>query len=246
MKEQFANINDWNQKQKSFYDKKSHARMWYQRKSAFVDNILDKFISLTKILEKSEILEIGCGAGRYTIPLLERGAKITGIDISAKMLEKLTADIRAFNLGSNSCQFICQDIESFLAQNKTLYDGIIGFNVLHHLYDINLCFSKFYANLKSGGMVGFVEPNARNPLHMIDTFLDKGWQAEKKKKHSIVQKVELSLRENGFREIQYIQFGIFPPFMIDACPGLLKIESWVEKKHLCEKFLPYFIITAKK
>ena len=37
-------------------------------------------------LDRQEVLEIACGTGRFTVMLAERGADVTGIDISAAML----------------------------------------------------------------------------------------------------------------------------------------------------------------
>ncbi len=59
------------------------------------------------------VLEIGCGTGRVTIPLAAAGIDITGLDVSASMLEEakrkaenqglrinwIAADGRSFNLG---------------------------------------------------------------------------------------------------------------------------------------------------
>ncbi|MGW0907804.1 class I SAM-dependent methyltransferase [Streptomyces sp. NPDC002853] len=39
----------------------------------------------------THILELGCGAGRVTRPLLERGFRVTAVDESAEMLEKVSA-----------------------------------------------------------------------------------------------------------------------------------------------------------
>lgn len=39
----------------------------------------------------AHILELGCGAGRVTRPLLERGFRVTAVDESAEMLEKVAA-----------------------------------------------------------------------------------------------------------------------------------------------------------
>ena len=57
------------------------------------------------------VLELGCGTGRFTIPLAQQGVKITGLDLSPEMLararqkagsqqiEWVQADIRRFSLG---------------------------------------------------------------------------------------------------------------------------------------------------
>lgn len=39
----------------------------------------------------AHILELGCGAGRVTRPLLERGFRVTAVDESAEMLERVSA-----------------------------------------------------------------------------------------------------------------------------------------------------------
>src|SRR5271163_1056112 len=43
------------------------------------------------------ILELGCGTGRITMPLAESGQRITGIDISRKMLERAEQKRAALN-----------------------------------------------------------------------------------------------------------------------------------------------------
>jgi SAM-dependent methyltransferase len=52
---------------------------------------------LDKIPETASVLEVGCGTGRIAIPTAQRGNKITGIDLSEKMLlefkKKITAEL---------------------------------------------------------------------------------------------------------------------------------------------------------
>lgn len=40
-------------------------------------------------LANGEILEIACGTGRVTIPLAQAGCRVTGIDLSSYMLNRL-------------------------------------------------------------------------------------------------------------------------------------------------------------
>ncbi|NJE26050.1 class I SAM-dependent methyltransferase [Thermococcus sp. MV5] len=49
-----------------------------------IDFLLEEF----KLPEGAKILDVGCGVGRHSIELAKRGYRVTGIDISQKMLEK--------------------------------------------------------------------------------------------------------------------------------------------------------------
>jgi ubiquinone/menaquinone biosynthesis C-methylase UbiE len=50
----------------------------------FTDTELD--FLLGKIKHTDEVLDMGCGTGRFTVPLAERAGKVTGLDISPQML----------------------------------------------------------------------------------------------------------------------------------------------------------------
>ncbi len=49
-----------------------------------IDFLLEEF----KLPKGAKILDMGCGVGRHSIELAKRGYRVTGIDISQKMLEK--------------------------------------------------------------------------------------------------------------------------------------------------------------
>lgn len=56
----------------------------------FVDRMTGRFEEYAPGADfaSSSILEIGCGVGRFLLPLSERFREVTGVDISAKMLQK--------------------------------------------------------------------------------------------------------------------------------------------------------------
>ena len=60
----------------------------YDEVYSFVDNDINFYLQKASNI-KGNILEIGCGTGRITIPLMENGANITGIDSSQKMIDRL-------------------------------------------------------------------------------------------------------------------------------------------------------------
>lgn len=52
-----------------------------------VNQIVGLLVSRQALGEKSEVLDIGCGAGRYSIEFAKRSKKVTGLDISPKMID---------------------------------------------------------------------------------------------------------------------------------------------------------------
>ncbi len=62
---------------------------WYKtRKGAFVDEVEARLaFSLINIQPGAKVLDIGCGTGNHTARFIERGCKVTGVDLSLSMLE---------------------------------------------------------------------------------------------------------------------------------------------------------------
>ena len=86
----------------------------YDEVYSFVDYDIDFYIKKSQQLG-GKVLEIGCGTGRVTIPMLEAGADITAIDYSQKMLERLES--KAGNIDA-SIEIILQDVRSLYLQKR--------------------------------------------------------------------------------------------------------------------------------
>ncbi|MBY0281940.1 MAG: class I SAM-dependent methyltransferase [Alphaproteobacteria bacterium] len=70
---------------------------------------------------KDSVLEIGCGTGRITIPIAHIGAKITGLDISAPMLEQATKKAKNLNI-----EWILKDCQDFSLKKKFSFIFMAG------------------------------------------------------------------------------------------------------------------------
>lgn len=122
---------------------------------------IDATISLELITESAKrinphaenLLDIGCGAGNYTLKMLSKieGLNCTMIDLSQPMLDKAFERVSANTKGT--IKIIQGDIrEVSLPANH--FDIILAGAVLHHLrddQDWETTFFKLYSILKPGG-----------------------------------------------------------------------------------------------
>ena len=72
---------------------------------------LDNLISFLKLSRQSSVLDCGCGKGRHSIYLSEKGFDVTGVDISEKNIEEAKTSEK------NNLTFYVHDIRNLLRIN---------------------------------------------------------------------------------------------------------------------------------
>jgi len=105
--------------------------------------------------QATHILDVGCGAGNYTLKLLESlpGLDVTMIDLSQPMLARAVERVSQVDVGEVTTHQ--GDIRELHLPAAT-YDIVFAAAVLHHLRtdaEWEAVFSKFYKILKPGGSV---------------------------------------------------------------------------------------------
>ena len=109
--------------------------------------------------QATHVLDVGCGAGNYTLKLLQSlpDLDVTLVDLSRPMLERASERIAAVSAGSiQALQGDIRDLEFSPAQ----FDIILAAAVLHHLRgdeEWQAVFSKFHRILKPGGSLWIVD-----------------------------------------------------------------------------------------
>src|SRR5229473_8534263 len=88
--------SDWQDVQRRFYDATADEYDEnFQQANPYFAFVLDRFLEAVDPRRGERILELGASGGRFTLPLLDRGCRVTAVDISRRSieyLERLTAE----------------------------------------------------------------------------------------------------------------------------------------------------------
>ncbi len=102
-----------------------------------------------------DILEIGCGTGRVTLPLTRAGFRVTGVDISALSLKKAAAKIAAAEV-DDLATLVHGDMRTFDLPQKDFALTIIPINTFMHnlsTADQRATLDAVAAHLQPGGII---------------------------------------------------------------------------------------------
>jgi SAM-dependent methyltransferase len=82
-------------------------------------------------IKPCRVVDLGCGAGNYSVWLAEQGFDVTGIDISPRAIEH--AKKLACRKGV-TCRFIVADLLDDLKQYHGGFDFALDWEVMHHIF----------------------------------------------------------------------------------------------------------------
>ncbi len=142
------------------YDKLSRTYKTHEEDPYCADLEFPAMTELVPNTEGKQVLDAGCGRGRYTEWLIERGANVVAVDKSSEMVEQARqringrAEVRRADIGT-SCDF-ADDNE---------FDGVVSGLSLHYVEDWRQAFTEFARLLRPGGFLAF------STHHPLDDYL---------------------------------------------------------------------------
>lgn len=208
-----ASIDTHNRVQRQYYERRLPEENWRIQpvQSSYIANHIDRIAAFGDLGPGERILDIGCGMGKYTLALAERGCRLEALDISPVLLQQLEAEAK----GRFDIKLHCGDILDPSPELEGRFDVVVGFFMLHHLIDIAAAFRQVRKLLRKGGRVVFLDVNPLCPLYYLQITLSPtmSWRAEKGIVNLTRGQLDDALTAADFTAGSIERFGILPPVL---------------------------------
>ncbi len=235
-------IEKHNQLQRQYFEQTTKRTM-QPAGTPYLQRQVDEVMRFAGIAPGQRILEVGCGMGRYTFILAERGVRVEGLDLSPVLLNRL----REHDGGRFNIPLHCADVSQPPSALRAAFESVVGFFTLHHLHDLSACFQAMARLVRPGGQVVFLEPNPYNPLYYLQILLTPGmtWQGDGGLVRMRRGLLFRAMRDAGLRDLDLTRFGFFPPFLTNR-PWGRAVEALLERVPLWRFALPFQIIKGRR
>jgi 2-polyprenyl-3-methyl-5-hydroxy-6-metoxy-1,4-benzoquinol methylase len=107
-------------------------------------------INSTWFAEK-DVLDAGCGNGRWSYGFAQLGANITAVDINQVALNKTSQILEGFSVRKNFIQSPLENLTSNLQSKQ--FDLVFSWGVVHHCESFNQALDQLTQCVREGGML---------------------------------------------------------------------------------------------
>lgn len=209
-------------------------------RSRYVLRHLERVVDALRLPEGGRLLELGAGMGRFSLPLAERGYRVTAVDLSAELLGELSASDPEGRVETVCCDACAVDREA-----PGPFDAAAGFFFLHHLAALAPLARSLARVLVPGARVAFAEPNAFNPSFYAQILFTPGmtWRGDGGVARMRPGVLGPAFREAGFTDVRIGRYGLFPPALANTRPGA-RIEEALERLAPLRPVLAFQVFSA--
>jgi SAM-dependent methyltransferase len=138
------------------------AELYDRARPTYPDELFDDLVELAGLQPGSRVVEVGCGTGKATIPLAERGLDVTCVELG----ESLAAVARRKLPG---VEIVVDDFETWIPPRGG-FDALVSFTAYHWI-ERELRYTKAAEVLRAGGamaiaMIHHVLPPDADPFFL--------------------------------------------------------------------------------
>jgi SAM-dependent methyltransferase len=231
-----------NEYQREYFEARSKPTM-RPRDTPYVHRQTEELTAFAGIATTDRIVDVGCGEGRYTIPLAARGFDVEGLDLAPVLLERLTESAG----GRFDIPLHAADVMAPPAELHERYDAAVGFFALHHFHDLEACFRGIARLVRPGGTITFLEPNPLNPLYYVQIAVTPRmtWEGDGGLVRMHPRTLDRAARAAGLEDMRFRRFGFFPP-MVANRPRGRALERQLEGFPPLKPVLPFTLVRWRR
>ncbi len=236
-------------RQRAFYAAGAHDHLSPATSDRYAAHLVEALADAIGLQPGQRVVELGAGRGRFTFPLLARGAEVIAVDLSPRLLAELERERERRGIGAARCRTVCADLEAVPpAALGAAPDAVVGFFILHHLPDVQRAIKGLVALVAPGGALAFIEPNRRNPLYLAQILCcpDMSWAEEKGLYRLAVHAPAGACRRAGLRDVHTATVGFFPPQVINRSAAAVRLERRLERSRLLAPLRPFVLTSARR
>lgn len=188
----------------------------------------------------ARVVDVGAGMGRFSLPLAERGYRVTAVDLAPELLGVLRDHDPAHRI-----ETICAAAEDLAAAAPGPFEAAVGFFFLHHLRDLRPVAESLAGVLVPGGRMAFCEPNAYCPLFYGQILLTPGMTFRGDGGIARMRPGVLlpAFERAGFRDLRIDRYGLFPPGLANTDLGA-RVERRLERLAPLRPVLAFQILSG--
>jgi len=241
-------MNNTQQSQKNYYDNTLPKHQRYQSYLVYTKYLTKKLIEFCQ-KNRINMLEVGCGQGRFTMELARFTKRLTAIDISKTAVIQTQNNAKKYI--QNNISVKVRDVLTLGNSLQDKYDHIVGFFILHHLPrpKYQNMVKQFIKILDKNSKLVFLEPNRFCPFYLIQIAMDKDmkWEYEKGTFTPFLEDFAKACDREGLKRVSKVRFGFLPPFVMNRFPKLLFLDRIVERIPILNIILcPFMVIGYMK
>jgi len=116
----------------------------------YPEELIEVLIAASRIPDGGEVLEIGCGTGQLTVPLAERGYRVTAVELGRELSRLAAENLAPFP----NATVVCADFERWETSPGS-YDLVVSAQAFHWI-DPSIGYPKAHAALRSSGCLALI------------------------------------------------------------------------------------------
>lgn len=182
----------------------------YGDSTPFHDAMTQRLLELADLRPGLKVLDLGCGPGRTTVPLLRAGCEVTGLDLSEKSQALLSSRIQDLGLDAG---FTARTGPAEGLEDHRAFDRVIARGLLHHLEKPAPVLERVRRALRPGGRLVLMDPNPGQPLWaaLITLHPSLSWPIEQHLYRHTARFNRALLTAAGLEKIEIDYLGLVPP-----------------------------------